>query len=177
MLALLLSLTLSAEAKTFADVTMSDTATVGGQTVTLNGMGLREKYFVDVYVGGLYLQHPTKDANTAINADEPKRIVMHFVYNVTKEQVVESFNESFGAQPAAAAQKANTDKIIEWVPATISKGQELTFEYVPGSGTSFVVNGTKMGTIAGADFMKVIWGIYLGPKPPTAALKSGMLGG
>ena len=83
MLALLLSLTLSAEAKTFAGVTMSDTTTVGGQTVTLNGMGLREKYFVDVYVGGLYLQTPTKDGTTAINADEPKRIVMHFVYNVT----------------------------------------------------------------------------------------------
>ncbi|HEX6929025.1 MAG TPA: chalcone isomerase family protein, partial [Gammaproteobacteria bacterium] len=36
-----------------AGVTLPDTASVGGQELVLNGMGLREKFWVDVYVGAL----------------------------------------------------------------------------------------------------------------------------
>ena len=43
-------------AATLADVTLPDTVTVGNQTLVLNGMGLRTKLFIKVYVGGLYLE-------------------------------------------------------------------------------------------------------------------------
>ena len=49
LLSLLLALS-PAHAATLAGVTLADTATVGGQPVVLNGMGLREKYFLDIYV-------------------------------------------------------------------------------------------------------------------------------
>ena len=49
---------------------VTDTATVGGQSVTLNGMGVRVAYiFVKVYVGGLYLATPTHDAGAAVQTD------------------------------------------------------------------------------------------------------------
>ena len=54
---------------------------------------------------------------------------------------------------------------------------EIMFDYVPGVGTSMVVKGKTMGTLAGTDFMKMLFSVYLGPKPPTADLKKGMLGG
>lgn len=165
-------------AGSLAGVTMPDTATVGGQTVSLNGMGLREKYFIDVYVGGLYLQHKTKDGNTGISADEPKKIVMHFIYKeVTKEQVAETFGEAMAKSSTVAAQKANFTQVESWLPAALHAGDEMTFEYVPGAGTSFKINNSTKGTIAGTDFMKAVWTIYLGANPPTANLKSGMLGG
>lgn len=175
---LLLALSLSAHAKTLAGVTLPDTVPLGGQTVTLNGVGLREKFFVDIYVGGLYLTHPTRDADTAIAADEPKRVVMHFIYNaVTREQIVETFHEGFGGLPGVAAQQANVDKVIGWVPAAgVVRGDEMVFDYVPGTGTTFYVKGKAMGTIPGTEFMKLVFGVYLGPKPPTEDLKRGMLG-
>ena len=40
-----------AHAASLAGVTVPDSATVGGSTLVLNGMGLREKYFIDIYVG------------------------------------------------------------------------------------------------------------------------------
>jgi hypothetical protein len=49
-------------------------------------------------------------------------------------------------------------------------------DYVPGTGTTVTVKGAKKGTIAGADFMKALWSVYLGANPPTAKLKSGLLG-
>jgi hypothetical protein len=50
----------------------------------------------------------------------------------------------------------------------------VRFDYVPGAGTS--VKGQLKGTIPGADFMRGLWSVYLGPNPPTKALKSGMMG-
>jgi len=173
----LLLLTSLAHAGSLAGVTLPDSAELGGKTVQLNGMGLREKFYIDVYVGGLYLEHKTHDGSAAIAADEPKRIVMSFIYKeVTREQILETFNEGFGAV-ATGPLKADVEKMEGWVPAAVKSGETMGFDYVPGTGTTFLVNGKAKGTIAGADFMKAVWGIYLGPKPPTANLKSGLLGG
>lgn len=176
MLTLLLFPTL-AFAQSLAGVTLPDTATVGGEVVTLNGLGLREKYFLDIYVGALYLQHPTRAAATAIAADEPKRVVMHFTYRtITKQQMLETFTEGFGAA-AVGPQGANIAKMTAWVPSGgVKAGDEISFDYVPGVGTSMLLNGRVLGTVPGAEFMKLVFEIYLGPKPPTPELKAGMLG-
>lgn len=175
---MLLSLLALAFAGTLAGVTLPDTATVGGQAVALNGMGLREKLTFDVYVGGLYLKTPTKDAKAAIAADEPKRIVMHFVYReVSREQLVETWQEGFAHQgAAAAARKADLDKILAAMPETIVRGEQIVLDYVPGVGTTVTAKGKTIGPIPGADFMRIVWTVYLGPHPPTEDLKEGMLG-
>jgi hypothetical protein len=172
----LLLLALNAFAGTLAGVTMPDTATVDGQPVVLNGLGLREKYFFDIYVGGLYLPAKTTDAAKAIADDVPKRIAMHFVYgHVTQAQVNEAFDESFAKQ-GATAQEANKATLEGWMEDVVA-GDVVQFDYAPGTGTTVTVKGVKKGTIPGADFMKALWTVYLGASPPTAALKSGMMGG
>ena len=47
--------TLSLHAASLAGVTLPDTVQVGSTTLVLNGMGLRTKFMVKVYVAGLYL--------------------------------------------------------------------------------------------------------------------------
>lgn len=177
MVALLLIAAL-AHAKALAGVTLADTATVGGESVKLNGLGLRERYFLDIYVGALYLQHPTADAASAIAADEPKRVLMHFIYKaITRDQMVATFHDGFGST-TTGPHAANLAKMGSWVPAAgVKGGDEIGFDYVPGVGTSMTLNGRVLGTIPGAEFMKLIFGIYLGPQPPTEALKAGLLGG
>lgn len=157
-------------------VTMPDQATVGGQALVLNGMGLREKYFIDVYVGGLYLPTKTTDATKAIDADVAKRIVMHFVYSsVPADKVRETFAEGFAGVAGAAAMAPKVEQLNGWM-VDLTTGDEVVLDYVPGTGTTIKVKGATKGTIEGADFMKALWGVYLGPNPPTAKLKSGLLG-
>jgi len=58
----------------------------------------------------------------------------------------------------------------------VHSGDEVVFDYVPGKGTQVKVKGKDKGTIEGADFMRALWTIYLGPNPPSESLKKGMLG-
>ena len=46
---------MNATAGTVAGVNMPDTITLNTQELLLNGMGLREKYWIDIYVAGLYI--------------------------------------------------------------------------------------------------------------------------
>ena len=174
---MLLSLLPLALAGSLAGVTLPDSVQLGGQAVRLNGLGLREKYFIDIYVGGLYLKTPTHEAANAIAADEPKRVVMHFIYKkVSREQMLETFMEGFGAT-ATGPEAGNVATMGTWVPAAgVARGDEMGFDYVPGTGTSMTLNGRTLGSIPGTAFMKMVFGIYLGARPPTAALKAGLLG-
>jgi hypothetical protein len=58
-----------AYAATLADVTLENKITVNGQTLVLNGLGLRKKFFIKVYVGGLYLQTKSSNPATILSSD------------------------------------------------------------------------------------------------------------
>jgi hypothetical protein len=180
MLLFALSLVLPAHAKEFEGVTMPDTASVGGQSLVLNGMGLREKFFLNIYVGGLYLPAKTTDAQSAIDQDVPKKLVMHFQYSggVPKDKMLEAYEEGLTNNAGAlkSSQAENLKTFYGWL-TDMAAGDEIVYEYVPGTGTTVFVKGQKKGTIEGVDFMKALFAIYLGKTPPTADLKSGLLGG
>ncbi len=166
-----------ADAAELAGVTMPDEVTVAGQKLVLNGMGLREKFFIDVYVGGLYLPAKTRDARSAIEQDVPKRITMHFVYSeVSKSKITGAFDDGFAAVGAKESQAEGLAK-LNGMMETVKAGDTITFDYEPGVGTHVFVKGVEKGVIPGVDFMKALWGVYLGPSPPTYALKRGLLGG
>ena len=57
------------------------------------------------------------------------------------------------------------------------EGQTLAFTNAPGKGVAVSVNGTAGPAIEGADFAAALLGIWLGPEPPNADLKAGLLGG
>lgn len=176
-LALCLSLAApGARAAELAGVSVADTATLADQALVLNGVGLREKYFVDVYVGALYLPKRTTDAEQAITADVPKRIAMHFVYKeVTRAQMAETFHEGLEKLGQTQALAPRMAKLEGWM-VDAHKGDVIALDYVPGQGTTLLVNGSARGTIPGADFMQAIWRIYLGEHPASRKLRDGMLG-
>ena len=56
----------AANAASLAGVTLPDSQQVAGKNLVLNGLGLRSKMMVKVYVAGLYLEQKSSDPN-AIN--------------------------------------------------------------------------------------------------------------
>jgi hypothetical protein len=176
-LTLMTALSSAAVAGTHAGVTMPDTVySSDGTALTLNGMGLREKFFIDIYVGGLYLPAKTSDASAVINNDVHKRIVMKFIYSkVTKQQMIDTFEENFVKNPAAASLSSQKSQLYAAMSDVVA-GDQVVIDYVPGQGTSVYVKGAQKVTIPGADFMKAVFSIYFGASPAYAPLKDGMLG-
>jgi len=176
-LAVLLAGPMVAEAKELAGVKAPDTLNTGGTTLVLNGLGLRKKSIVSVYVGALYLAAPSADAAAILAADAPKAVSLHFMRSVTKVQLVDSFKEGFAAnvKEKAAAQDANIQKLYGML-SDAKEGDAMLFAYVPGKGTAVSKGDKAIGTIEGKEFADVIFALWLGPKPPSEDLKKGMLG-
>jgi hypothetical protein len=161
-----------------AGVSMPDTVTVGGQTLTLNGMGVRKKLWVKVYVGGLYVAKTGHDAAALIKADTPKRMVMHFLYKeVEQAKLTAGWREGFANNSAAVLPTLSSrlDTFCSWWPA-MKSGQRAEITYVPGAGTTLEIDGKSLGTVPGADFAEALFSVWLGGKPADAGLKEGLAG-
>jgi hypothetical protein len=175
LLPLLFALALPARAGRLAGVTMPDTATLGGQQLVLNGMALREKFFLDIYVGGLYLPSKSTDGAAVISRDSPKRLHMSFIYSeVPAEKTIEAYREVWELDPAYPALKSQADTFCSWIVG-LKAGESMTIQYEPGTGTTLLVNDQPKGTIPGTDFMKLIFGNYVGPNA-NKVLRVGLLG-
>ena len=173
----LVASTFNLHAGNLAGVTLPDTEQVGATKLVLNGMGLRTKFVVKVYVAGLYLEQKSTDPNAIIKADAPKRIVMQFLHGASKNQMSDAFNESFhdNSPEAVKTMKADIDRLLSALEP-VKVGDQMVFTYVPGTGTTFAMNGKEKLTIAGPAFGPVLFSVWLGPKPPNGDLKKGMLG-
>lgn len=178
-LILLAILTASAliHAATLSGVTLPDTASVKGRTLILNGMGLRTKFIVRIYVAGLYLESKSSDPNAIIESDELKRIVLQFVHAVSRAQVADSFNEAFNnnVPDAAPTMKAEIARLLGAVDS-VKAGDQMVLTYLPGTGTTLALNGKNKLTIATPAFRSALFAIWLGPRPPNPELKRGLLG-
>ena len=173
----LVTLSLPVLAATLADVTMPESITVANRTLVLNGMGTRTKFFVKVYVAGLYLEKKSNDANAIIQGDTTRRIVLQFVRDVSKDQMTEAFDDSLKANApgkAAALQKEIGQFLGAMEP--LKSGDQFLVTYVPETGTTLTIKGKDKLTIAGPSFGQLIFSMWLGPKPPNGDLKNGLLG-
>ena len=174
---LLLAFASDLHASSLAGVTLPDTVQVGGTKLVLNGLGLRKKFMVKVYVAGLYVEQKSSDADAIIKAEATKRVVMQFLRGVSKNQIVDAFDESFNnnAPDARKTMKAEIDRLLGALEP-VKEGDQMVFTYVPGTGTTLAINGQEKLTIAAPAFGPVLFSVWLGPKPPTTDLKKGMIG-
>ncbi|MDD5562427.1 MAG: chalcone isomerase family protein [Thermoanaerobaculaceae bacterium] len=163
-------------------VAFPDQVTVGTANLTLNGTGVRIKKVafigIKVYVAALYLPARTSDPAAILAADEPKQLVMHFLYKeVGKEKLLEGWNDGFknnsGDRLAALKDPIAT---FDGFWSDMKKDDVAVLTYVPGQGTKVEIKGKEMGVIAGKEFAEALFAIWLGPNPPNESLKKGLLG-
>src|SRR5262245_8730523 len=149
-------------------------------TLKLNGLGLRQATFlkVDVYVAALYVAATSSDASAILKSPGPKELILHFVRDVGRTDLNKGWDEGFenNASSELAALKERIEA-FKGLMTDMKTGQRLRFTYKPGVGIRVDVGDTVKGTIAGDDFARALFSIWLGTRPPNAELKAGLLGG
>jgi hypothetical protein len=179
-LAALLSLAVvsPAFAREVAGVTLPDTTTVEGKTLKLNGMGLRTKVVFKVYVAGLYLETPSKDAGAVISSDQVKQMQLSLLRGLDHSKITEAISEGFekNSKASLGALKVRLDRLNSMIP-NVEKGDQIVLTYVPGKGTVVSAKNVEKGVIEGTDFADALFSVWLGPQPVQEDLKKRLLGG
>ncbi len=167
-------------ARECAGVRLPDSVQVAGQTLVLNGLGIREATAlqVDVYVAGLYVPQRSRDVNAILAPDRPRRVVMRFVRDVSRSDAVEGFTTGFQRNSPSdlAALRPSIQRLTSMVSA-MHEGDVVTITYVPGEGTAIDIAGRARGTIEGVLFGRAVFMNFIGPRPPNRGLRVGLLGG
>ena len=91
--------------------------------------------------------------------------------------MTDAFTESFedNAPDAVKTMKAEIDQFLGALES-MNDGDQMVLTYLPITGTTLAINGKEKATIAAPAFAPVLFSVWLGPKPPNADLKKGLLG-
>jgi hypothetical protein len=159
--------------------TLPNTVSFEGEKLILNGAGVREKYWMDMYAGALYLASKSAVANEIVNSNNPAAIKLHMVSNlITSDKLISAINEGFenstNKQTRAISSEIETFK--SYFEEKIRKEDVFDIVYIPSKGVLVYKNATLKGIIKGFEFKKALFGIWLSDKPADKNLKQAMLG-
>lgn len=160
-------------------VNLPNSETYQGETLSLNGAGVREKLWIDLYAGGLYLANKSSDAAVIVSANEAMSIKLHIVSKlITSDKMIDAVNEGFenstggNTKPIAS----EIEKFRSFFMEEIKKNDVFDIVFIPNSGVTAYKNDQELGTIEGMDFKKAVFGIWLSNRPADDDLKEAMLG-
>ncbi|MCP4389062.1 MAG: hypothetical protein GY802_12260 [Gammaproteobacteria bacterium] len=154
--------------------------TSSGETLVLNGIGLREKFWVDVYVGALYLPGKSTDVAEILSRPGSWRIQLDFVYKeVDQKKLIKAWREGFEKNQSAETLQqlqSRIDQFYQYFDSAVVAKEQYGFDYVPQQGVRVSRNQKELGVIPGEDFKNALLEIWLGNHPADKKLKKGMLG-
>ncbi|HEY7573775.1 MAG TPA: chalcone isomerase family protein [Thermoanaerobaculia bacterium] len=176
-LALLLAFTLTATAAQVAGVNVTDTVTIDGKPLKLNGAGLRKRSLFKVYVAALYVETPSKDAGAVLADNGIKSMQLHMLRDVKSKAITDAIGDGFqrNSKDQVPKLQPRLDSLAKMLP-DLSEGDVVTLTWIPDKGTVVNARGTDRGTIEGRDFADALFAVWLGPDPVQDDLKAALLG-
>ena len=174
----------SVQAAELEGVRLEDRAQVDGQMLELNGLALRTRMYVKVYVAALYLPQKTSSAQAAIEGRGAKRMVLVMMRDATAEQFRQSIEGGMERNNSAEdleRVRPQTEALFAKIRAIgeARAGMRIVLDYAPSSAaTTLSVDGAAQGaSMAGEEFFRALLRIWLGERPSQADVKRALLGG
>lgn len=162
-----------------ADVTFPGEKVVDGKPLKLNGVALKTKFFIKVFAGGFYLENPTQNATEAIESEQVKHFVLHYLTSkATAKKLQNGFKEAIeeANPPELVAQyRKEIDLYASWLDQDMAPGATSVTTYVPGKGLTLVFKGQEKGTIADKTFAQMYFRYNLGEEADSS-MREGYLG-
>ena len=138
----------SASAAEINGIKLPDQVTVEGNTLKLNGTGLRQATIlkINVYAAGLYLENSSKDGESIATSDQLKGIEMVFMRDVSAKQMAEAFQEGFEKNCVADCARLKPDiSKLQGLMKDMKKGDAMAFHFLPDK-VEVMIRGQKVGS-------------------------------
>jgi hypothetical protein len=170
----------AAAAATLEGETLPDSYTVDGQTLMLNGIGLRTLtiFAIKVYVAGLYLPRQDHDAERILASPDPKVIVLKFIRGGSKERVERQYRAGEAANcgngECAPSDRVDFERLVAAAPA-VNPGDTSTYIFTT-KGVRVFANDRLIGDFADLDLAHQLLAGFIGKHPPSQDLRRELLG-
>jgi hypothetical protein len=158
------------------------TERVGGTELLLNGVGVRRRLFIPVYVAALYVPQRSSDPEELLVQRGPRRMDLRFVRDVEAELFMTSLAAGM-AKHYAPEQLERWRTQIDALNTVIRtmvlarRGDRISWDYTPPEGCRVVQNSiARIPSLAGEDFYNAVLRVWLGEFPADTDLKRGLLG-
>jgi hypothetical protein len=167
-----------AHAATLLGHEVPDTQKVDGQTLHLNGYGVRTAtiFGVKVYIAAFYLPTVTSSPEAIRASSGPKRLDFIYLRDVSQEKCAAAWAYQFkeSVKSHYDGMEKDIQKLSDAQGAIHENGTQ-GFE-IDDQETRFYQDGALKLTIRGKNFGNAILEIMFGPHPPTEELKTSLLG-
>ncbi len=162
-------------------IKFDETTTVGGKSLTLNGLGVRHK-IVKVYAIGLYLTEKKTSTPDVLALTGPKRFRMVTLRDITSEELAQAVlaginkNLDKDEKTKYVSQLTKFGELFNEIEGG-KKGDVIIGDYIPGTGTVIFFNGKTLGhPLPDLGFYNAILRIWIGNNPADPTLKPLLLG-
>ena len=136
-------------------------------------------FFMKIYESGLYLNSANSNSKEVINDNSAMGIRLDVLSSMlTAESMKKAIDEGFVKSTKDNTQPIN-DQITQFMATlhqAIEVGDVYEFIYLPEYGVDVLRNSELLDTIAGLEFKKAFFGIWLSDNPVQKSLKKAMLG-
>ena len=178
-----LLLSAAAAAAEIDGVTVPEHIHIGADShkLTLNGAGVRMRLVFKVYVAALYLPAKMNNGEEILRSDQPRRLMLYILRDLTSEQLTTSMSEALH-ETLTPAERLPLDSRMQQFNAIfaslrdVKRGMQIAIDYVPKSGTTLLINGHEKGRIPGADFSQALLRVWIGAYPKDPELRMALLG-
>lgn len=174
-----LLLELTCNAREIAGVVVKESIVKDTLTFHLQGAGVRDKFFMDLYVASFYLSASPNKTLAVFTDNLPMVLELQILSSlITSEKMKEATNEGFinATKGNTAPIQKEIDAFIDTFKETIAINDRYEFFYLPSIGTRISKNGVLQKNIEGVAFKEALFGIWLGEKPAQESLKKDLLG-
>lgn len=164
-------------------VNYAEQLSLSGQTLQLNGAGIRYKAIFKVYAAGLYLEKPGSSLEQIGQLAGPKRLSVTMLREIDSNELGKLFARGMEDN----MERSRFSRLVPGVlriseifsqHKKLLPGETFEMDWVPGQGTSIKVKGQAQGQpMPEPEFFQALLGIWLGPRPADEQLKKELLGG
>ena len=152
---------------------------VGSRTLKLLGVGLRKKWFLDIYTMGAYSESGACDVRILTSSDEIKYIRMDTLRELSAGKIVKFLGKSLDKNmPADVSEELESqiDTFLGYFKQDLAGQDSIELIYVPGFGTTLKTNGKQQGlSMPGKAFSEVLWSAYFSSRTCCRSLRDQIL--
>jgi hypothetical protein len=155
-----------AEAREVGGVKMPDTLDLQGRQLALAHMAIKEKFFFNIYVWGLYMEQVPREQEEAVAANSLKRLHFRFLRKIRRDQLVGAFRHGLSSNAAlrSAPMQQSLDTLLKSLK-DVGKGDNLILTYDPKTGLHVSGEATGGAVIPGKGFADALFTAWLAKHP------------